>query len=458
MRNAAVVARLVLLIALSTAVGCYAPVRDDQMTTVAQHVNPLIESRYIPGAVVGVYHGGRETFYSFGSLSYDSDTPPDEHTFYETGSVGKIYTALLLVEADRRGELSLNEPLSQFTLVRDAAPRLASQEVLLWHLATHLSGLPREPDNLDHTQPNPYAGYSKEQLWAALEGSPLHHTPGEEYEYSNLGVGLLGTLLEEATGLSYTEQIAQRIAAPLGLSETTTALHGAQSALLAPPYAYGAEAINWPADDALAASGCLRSTATDTLRFVRLHLDPPDTPLGRSMLRTSEQRHAFDQGGGIGLGWHILEDGTRWHNGSTGGYHTFVAFNRASDFALVLLTNDVCPEATEAGLNLADAFSGLGHKPITLPVPVELSDSAREALLGRYSDPDSQHSITVTRRGTRVFAQLTGQPAYLILPESETLFYYRVVEASLRFGLNEHGTATRVTLLQDGVEWTLHRE
>lgn len=450
--------RLLPLVALVYLPGCQRPMQAEPMMIVSRHVGPLIDSSSVPGVVVGIYLDGREDYLALGALSYTSDTAPDEHTFYETGSVGKLYTALLLVEAERRGEVSLDGPLSQFAAVRRAAPSLAAQDVRLWHLASHLSGLPREPDDLDPALPNPYAGYSRAQLWAALDRAPLQGAPGQVYAYSNLAVGLLGTLLEDATGLTYAEQIDQRIARPLGLMQTVTELTANQSERLAPPFSFGTASINWPADDALAASGCLRSTAMDTLRFVRLHLDPPDSPLGRSLRLTTEQRHSFEQGGGVGLGWHLLDDGTCWHNGSTGGYHTFVAFSREQRLALVLLANDVSPEVTEVGFRLFDALAGRKDQPLTLPIPTELPCHALDALLGRYIDPDSGYSITVTRRGTRLFAQLSGQPAYMILPESETLCRYRAVDARLRFDMKNSGEAGRVTLLQAGTEWTLRRE
>ncbi len=427
------------------------------MRLLVRHAEPLVRSGYVPGVVLGVYRDGQEQFVALGAVSYDSDTRPDEHTLYETGSVGKLYTALLLAEADRRGELSLDGLIRQSPSVRRETPALAGSTVAIWHLAAHLSGLPREPDNLNDEQPNPYAGYNEAMLWDYLSRVALQDAPGERYDYSNLAVGLLGIMLEEAAGLSYVELVRQRIALPLALPDTAAELAPEQAERLAPPHALGVESINWPADDALAASGCLRSTAADTLRFVRLHLDPPDTPMGRSMQRTTEQRYAFEQGGGIGLGWHILEDGTRWHNGSTGGYHSFVAFHREHDLALAVLANDSCPEVTELGFHLLDALTGVADQPIEIKEAPVVSAASLDTLVGRYVDPESGYSITVTRRGTRLLAQLTDQPAFLVLPETETLFRYRSVDAALRFARDREGVAARVTLLQDGTEWTLRR-
>ena len=90
----------------------------------------------------------------------------------------------------------------------------------------------------------------------------------------------------------------------------------------------------------LAGAGGLRSTAEDLLRFVRANLDPGATPLADAIRASHEVRfEGPDQS--IGLGWFVGPDdpGVRWHNGGTGGFHSFAAFDADRGVGVVVLSN-----------------------------------------------------------------------------------------------------------------------
>src|SRR5690606_18358058 len=97
---------------------------------------------------------------------------------------------------------------------------------------------------------------------------------------------------------------------------------------------------NWDFQ-ALAGAGALRSTADDMLLFLEHQLHPEQSPL-QAALELSQQKHHEGKQGTIGLGWQIRERDGRtlvWHNGGTGGYRSFFAFERKTGVAVVLLSN-----------------------------------------------------------------------------------------------------------------------
>src|SRR5204863_525604 len=92
------------------------------------------------------------------------------------------------------------DPVSKFLPKSVKVPARNGREITLADLATHTSGLPRLPDNMGKLRmllhmDNPYADYSVEDLYAFLSGYTLPRDIGAEYEYSNLGGGLLGHVL-----------------------------------------------------------------------------------------------------------------------------------------------------------------------------------------------------------------------------------------------------------------------
>ena len=156
---------------------------------------PLVEAELIPGAIVGIYEKGKTSVYTVGHLAPKDTREPDQDTVYEIGSISKVFTGILLAQAVQNGEVKLDDPLSKYLPAGIAAPALDGQEVLIWHLTTHTSGLPRMPENMgDVDLNNPFAKFGKDALWENIDGCELITEPGEEYAYSNLAVGLLGTI------------------------------------------------------------------------------------------------------------------------------------------------------------------------------------------------------------------------------------------------------------------------
>ena len=122
---------------------------------------------------------------------------------FEIGAVTKVVTATVLAEMAARGEVSLDAPVQRY-LSGDL--RLASRngtDITLANLAEQNSGLPNLPDNYAPKDPaNPFADYTIADLSRYLAGVTLPRAPGERYEYSNLGIGLLGLALSRHAGLT----------------------------------------------------------------------------------------------------------------------------------------------------------------------------------------------------------------------------------------------------------------
>ena len=165
------------------------------------------------------------------------------------------------------------------------------------------------------------------------------------YLYSNLGVGLLGHTLAHLLGEPYEEAVVTRICTPLALSDTRIAIDSEMLSRLASPHtASGRTTSSWDMP-ALAGAGALRSTVDDLLSLLAANLDVPHTLLGSAIAACHTPRADTSiPGRRIGLGWLISPlggstDTVCWHNGTTGGYRSFVGFVKERGTAVVILSN-----------------------------------------------------------------------------------------------------------------------
>jgi CubicO group peptidase (beta-lactamase class C family) len=292
------------------------------------------------------------------------------------------------------------------------------------------------PDNFSpRDSANPYADYSVQQLYEFLSRYQLPRDPGASYEYSNLGMGLLGHALALKSGASYEQLVMRRVLTPLGMTETVITLTPALRARLAPGHdGEGRVARNWDLPT-LAGAGALRSTAKDMLTFLMANVDSTATSLSRALQQTQGERHATDDPNlKIGLAWHVLSrPGGKivWHNGGTGGYRSFTGFDPARRVGVVVLCNNGNENVDDIGFHLLDETF-----PLRAPAPrrteVAVDSLLLERYVGEYELTPAFH-IVVTRQGAHLFAQATAQPRLPIFAESDSTFFWKAVDAQLTF-------------------------
>jgi D-alanyl-D-alanine-carboxypeptidase/D-alanyl-D-alanine-endopeptidase len=424
-------------------------------------VAPLIDGQWCQGMVVALVRiddtGKPQTqFIRYGRTSADDVAPPDESSLFEIGSITKAFTGVLLAVADARGEVALDDPVQKHLPNAVKMPHFGDDQVTLLHLATHRSGIPTLPANFDPAGDNPYADYTAERLYAYLNNYKLMRKPGEEHEYSNAAVGLLGHVLARRAGKTYEEMVVERIASPLRMGDTRIALSDEQRTRLVSGHdADGNRIVNWDFD-VLAGAGALRSTAADMAKFVAANLAPPKGELGEA-LQVARQIHADDEPVAMGLGWHITKTtNTVWHNGQTGAYHSFVGFLPDQKFGVVLLANTATMHVDQVGDGLLRLLLGLSAEPPKLRKPIQLEAEELERFVGKYR-MSLLFSLTITREEDQLFCQATGQEKFRIYPESETKFFWKVVDAQVTFDNDDAGKVTGLTLHQNGKDATAKR-
>jgi len=425
-------------------------------------IDPLVEQlladEIVVGLVVGIYKDGETQVIGYGETEKGKGIAPDGETIYEIGSASKAFTGVMLADLVERGRVKLDDPMQKY--LRNAAKSQLQNpsHITFEHLATHTSGLPRLPDDFQPADPtNPYADYTFQQIFAFLKEYEPRRAPGE-YEYSNFGMGLLGVLLGGREKMSYEELLVERIAKPCGMDDTCVELSNKQRRRLAPPYNATLQAAkNWDIPT-LAGAGGIRSTTNDMLKFIAASLADDDKPLTKALQLSHKKRHSMPDGQAIGLAWHIHPDGmTRWHNGMTGGYASWLAVIPSHDVGVVVLSNTATEQITELGGNITriafEEKTGQSEVPSVAEVPKEVLKSYE----GVYAIT-RDFALTVTLEGDRLMVQATGQQKLQVYPESETTFFYKVVDAQLTFAGEKNDKAAMVILHQNGANQVATRQ
>ena len=313
-----------------------------------QQIHALLKARVDAGRNIGIVAAtidadGKKTIAAYGNPGPGS-LPLDADSVFEIGSITKVFTAILLADMAERGEVKLDDPIAKYLPSNMRVPERSGRKITLIDLSTQTSGLPRLPDNLKPADMrNPYVDYTVAQLYEFLSRHELRRDPGELFEYSNLGVGLLGHVLALRAGKSYEALVKDRILDPLDMDHTAVRFTPWMTQHLAKGHDQKGNVVsNWDVG-VLGAAGALRSTMNDMLKFARANLQTRGR-LQQIMQRTHVRRApaAGPAGTSIGMNWIISpREGQEvvWHNGGTGGYRTWLGFDKNKGLAAVVLTN-----------------------------------------------------------------------------------------------------------------------
>ena len=419
---------------------------------IATLVGPYLTHNKVNAVSIGVISNGKVGTKHYGAIDGKGTPTPNDKTIYEIGSISKVFTSLLLADAVNAGRLKLDDPISAVMKELGEKNPKFGNSVTFKHLSHHLSGLPAMPTNIKPADPiNPFAGYNREMLTDYLLTANPDRKPGKGFEYSNLGVGLLGDLLSRQAGVSYETLLKQKLTGPLKMSDTAITLSSAQVTRFAPPHnAAKLPDKSWNFDS-LAGCGAIRSNIDDMLLFAKASLNPPDGRLGKTIeLAWKQHKPPIDANLAMGLGWMIARDGTtRWHNGQTGGYQCMILVNRPLKSATVLLCNTAGSDVDALAMQIFQTTVGINVRPRTFEKEIKIAPKVVKRLEGKYQLAPGI-VITVKVKESRMVAQITGQQFLALLPKSETEWKYQAVDATLKFELLKTGKSPKVTLHQAG--------
>lgn len=426
-------------------------------------VTALQERRSVPGIAVSIFDAETTLLETgFGYRNLDRQLPVTTETIFGVASVTKSFTCLAVLQLASRGLLNLDDPINswlpEFTLWDEAAP------ATIRHFMNQTSGLPALPtlvhamaatrNSVDgHTAGGHSAegrdlpdlnSYSKVTSFVNAQ-STLLARPGELFCYQNDAYGLLGAIIEQASGVEYSRFMTENIFGPLGLTRTTfeldRVLADADSTTLYSEVEDGSlEETPWDEAPALTACGFLRSTARDLQTWVRVLLSAAvdagaDNPLGvHAGLLQEMQSPQVPSGPGAwyGFGLRVQPDyhGVTLigHSGGLTGVSSHIGFIPELGVGAVVLTN---LEDVPASLIWLAAMNTLLDLPVDTPAyaPTEYQPSAAElqGVLGSYHSGEPWGRTTLFLDDAGALHTRTGDPA-----EEHVVFFAGPDELAVR--------------------------
>jgi CubicO group peptidase (beta-lactamase class C family) len=182
-----------------------------QPEKVDEYIRSEMQARGIPGLSVAVVRDGQVVKAGgYGLANVELNVPAGADTVYQSGSVGKQFTATLVMMLVEAGKLSLDDPVGRY--IGDVPA--AWKDITLRRLLTHTSGI----SNKLYDQINMRQDYTEDELARRIAALPLDFQPGEKWNYSNPGYVMLGILIHRVTGKFYGDLLQEKIFTPLGMS------------------------------------------------------------------------------------------------------------------------------------------------------------------------------------------------------------------------------------------------
>ena len=413
---------------------------------VDDYVKRQMERQHVPGVSVLVIKDSKvikSEGYGLANVELNVAARPD--TVYKIGSVSKqfIATGIMLLVQD--GKISLDDNIGKYL---DGAPE-TWKPITVRHLLTHTSGIVREAPGFD-----PMKIQNDADVIKTAYSLPLRFTPGEKYEYCNVGYFTLAEIITKVSGKPWGDFLHERVFAPLGMNSTRPT----NMTELVPNRANGYVWRNGKLQNAsiyfaVRPSGAFLSTVLDlgkwdaALQTEKLlkqsTLDQMWTPVKLNNGTT----HPY------GFGWELEPVGGHKrvnHGGSLPGFRAQLARFVDDKVTVVVLTNGDNANAGAIALGVANFYIPglLPNRKVTRVDP-----KIFDGYVGQYQ-PDPSAIVSITRERDKLMMQQGQGEKVELLPESETNFFVQDAQRSIwSFVKDGTGQAFLVIMLEGREVW-----
>jgi len=206
-----------LFTALVLAAAAHAVPDEPTSATVDEFVNSELRAQHVPGVALAVVRGGKIIKTAgYGMANVELSVPAKPESIFQTGSVGKQFTAAAVMMLVEDGKVGLDDKISKY--FPDSPP--AWKDIAVRHLLTHTSGIPDYTSEKAGGAVNMRTDYTEEELVKKIAGLPLDFQPGEKWSYSNSGYLILGVLIHHLSGEFYGDFLQHRVFQPLQMNST----------------------------------------------------------------------------------------------------------------------------------------------------------------------------------------------------------------------------------------------
>jgi CubicO group peptidase (beta-lactamase class C family) len=333
-------------------------------------VRAEMDRQRVPGVAVAIVKNGAVTkAQGYGYANVEHMVPVGPETIFQSGSLGKQFTAAAVMLQVESGRLSLTDPITKFFPEAPSSWR----SITVRHLLTHTSGIPDyTTETFDYRK-----DYTEDQLARFAYALTPEFPPGSRWSYSNTGYLLLGVIVHQASGRFYGDVLADDVFKPLGMSTARII----SEADIVPHRAAGYRLEKGELKNQEWVSPSLNTTADGALYFSVRDLIAWDAGVrARRVLRaeswnevltpvrlTSGKTYPY------GFGWAIDERGGKplhQHSGSWQGFKTRYSRFVGDDLSIIVLANLREADPTR----FVDGIAAILNPSLAVPVPTPIED------------------------------------------------------------------------------------
>ncbi len=404
-------------------------------------VEGYLKKKRIPGCAIMVRRDGKTALLAgYGTANLEHDVRVTPQTIFQSGSIGKQFTAMGVMLLAGEEKLALTDPVSKYLEVPESW-----QGITVRHLLSHTSGLGDYPEDFSMLK-----DYTEDEFLKMIVAQPLHSAPGAKWNYSNLGYVTLGILIHKVTGQFYGDFLQERVFKPLGM--TATRVISEQD--IVPHRAAGyrlrggelknqdwvAPSINTTADGSLYLSATDMEKWAECLEKEKLLSHDAYQEMWSPAKLTDGTTAPYGYGWGIGqttTGHRLLEHGGIWQ-----GFASYIV--RYPDDNLTVAV--FCNLRAASARYIAQRIAGYQIPELAPrePKAVKLEPALLQSYVGDYRMED-RFTMTVKAVGDHLETTWLGDDVRL-LPESETAFFEEEHDRTYRFVKDEKGNVSALVI------------
>ena len=352
----------ILTIVVALAFSLSASAQPDVSRKIDHYINAEMQKQKIPGVSLAVVRNGKIAILkSYGLADVEHRIPVKPETVFQSGSMGKQFTAAAIMILVEEGKITLDEKISKYLTDVPAS----WNNITVRHLLTHTAGLGDYPSEVDLRR-----DYTEDEYFSFIKKSPFLFETGTKWDYSNIGYVTLGVLIRRITGKFYGDFLQERIFKPLGMTTTRVI----SEADIVPNRASGYRVVAGELKNQEWDSPSTNTTADGSLYLTILDLAKwdaalyTDKPLKQSSLAQIWSPARLNDGTpkGYGFGWFTDElHGHRivFHGGAWQGFKSFIIRFPNERLTLIMLANSW----NAKDFKLARGLAAIFHPEFSLP-------------------------------------------------------------------------------------------
>lgn len=342
----------------------------DLERVVARNIQEMLPDNGPSGVAVVLRINGRTLFYNYGLANAALRRPIASDSIFNLASVGKLFATTLLAQAVKQGEMRLDDPVDKYVTELQKGGDI--REVTVGQIASHTSGLPREPGQYETWHRGTYSFPDYIRFLNAWQADPQHE-PGKQDIYSNNAMVLLRVVLERRFKMPFAALMKQRLTGPLGMTSTDIPLPASLRGRAVQGYGPLGRAIGEPGVGesthlVFSATGQIFSSARDMAIFLTANMGelPDHRPLQDAMAFAQQGVFTVNPRFTQGLAWQIVSRGDLTlidKNGGLPNTSTYIGFAPSTRTGILILVNRGRQKATRVGRTILNDLARRGGEP-----------------------------------------------------------------------------------------------